>query len=146
MDVVRVVMRGCADVADVGLAFEYFAGDALGDAPGLRLRDLERLALAGEGELASLVAVPVLEHDAADARGVKAARDAVQHNLRHRRLALFRLAAGFEIDRLREAMLLAARLALRDQRRIVRAVAARHDGGMGRRRQRRGLDRAGARR
>jgi hypothetical protein len=75
--------------------------------PRLAVGDPQRLALAGEGELAGEVAMPVLVDHPAHGGRVQAAADPVEDDLRDRCLPLLGLAARLEIDRLREAALLA---------------------------------------
>src|SRR6195952_4406660 len=115
-----VVMRRAADVGEVGLAVHDLVGDALGGAPGVGLVDAQRLALAGEGELAGLVVRAVLVDDAANAGGIEATGRTIEHDLGDSRLSLLRLAARFEIHRLSEGLaLMRAALAARSEERRV---------------------------
>src|SRR5215207_1275368 len=114
-DIVGVVMRRRADIGEIGFALEHLLRDARGRAPGIGVGDAQRLALAGEGELAGEMPVPVLVDDAADRGRVEAALHPVQHHLGDRGLPFLGLAAGLEIDRLGEAALLAAEIVRVDQ-------------------------------
>src|SRR5690606_39123922 len=64
--VIGVVVRRAADLGEERLAAQHLFGDARGDFPWLRLGDAQRLALTGEGELATQMAVTILIDDAAD--------------------------------------------------------------------------------
>ena len=86
--VIGVVMGGVANVRNIGLAVDDLVGDAHRLAPGFGFGDAERPAVAGEGELAGIVAPAVLKDDAADGRRIEAAGDAVQDDLGNRSLAL----------------------------------------------------------
>ena len=117
--IVGVVMRRGADFRQIGRAVIDLARDPDRVAPGSRLGDAQRLALAGEGELAGQVAVAVLVDHAADAARIEPALHAVEHHLRHRRLSLERLGAGLEIDGFREAALFFRHALRRDQLGVV---------------------------
>src|SRR5690606_16412378 len=63
-------------------------------------------AVAGEGELAAVAPIVVLIDDPADRVRIGGIADAVQDDLRDRRLSLHRFAARLEIDAGSEALLL----------------------------------------
>ena len=104
MHPVRVVVGRLGHFRHPQLAVEHVAGDVLGARPGVGLGDDVRNAVAGEGELAGIVAVGILVNDAADVVWIKRREHAVHHYLRDRDLAAHRFAARFEIDRVGEAL------------------------------------------
>ena len=105
MHPIGVIVRGVADLRQPQLAVEHVAGDLLGLLPHVGLVDLVGDAVAGEGELAGELAVRVLVDHAADVVRIEAGEHPVHHHLGDRDLAALHLAAGFEIDRLGEALL-----------------------------------------
>ena len=64
------------------------------------------MIVAGEGELARQMPVRVLIDHVADIARIIAGEGAVQDHLRDRHLAALDLAAGFEIDRVGETLLM----------------------------------------
>src|SRR5487761_2308621 len=113
--IIGVIMGGIAHFGDISLAFRHLFGDFFGLLPIFWLNYRQRLAVAGEGKLASIVHPPVLEHNAADGLGIKPGFDAVENDLRHCRLPLWALAARLKINCLRQTMLLSRRLVGRNQ-------------------------------
>src|SRR5208283_3881773 len=99
-DIGGVIVDRLGDRRIVGLAADDLIGDPGRRRPRTRLLDAERLAFAGEGELAGEWTVAVLIDHAADRGRIDAAADAVEHHLRDRRLAGLGLRARLEIDRL----------------------------------------------
>ena len=89
--------------------------------PRLGLADAEGSAIAGEGELAGVAMAAVLEHDAADGRGIEAGSHAVEDDLGHGGLAFLGFAARLEIDRLGEAAFFRIETVGRDAARDSRA-------------------------
>ena len=81
------------------------------------------MALAGERELAGEGPIAVLIDHAAHIGRKEAAAHAIEHDLRHRRLAVLRFAPGFKIDRLGEAALLARQILGIDERGVVGRIA-----------------------
>src|SRR5579872_5746936 len=117
--VIGVIVQRGADFLIVDFAVCHILRDPHRNAPGTRLFDAQRLSFAGEGELAGEGAIAVLIDDAANIRRIKPAAYAIEHDLRDCRLTVFRLATGFEIDRLGKAALLARRIFGVDQRGVV---------------------------
>ncbi len=87
--IVGVVMCRRADVGDIGLARRDGIGDPHRIAPGIRLTDSQGFAFTGKRELARVIMVTILVDDPANRRRIKAARNPIQHHLRHRGLAFF---------------------------------------------------------
>src|SRR5262249_46363144 len=105
MHPVRVLVPGLADLGQPEFAVEHFRRDALGPRPHIGLAHDVGNAVAGERELAMETAVGVLVDDAADRVGIFAGEHAVEYHLGHRHLAAHGFAAGFEVDRLGQALL-----------------------------------------
>src|SRR4051812_48333974 len=131
-DVIRMIMGRAAHIRHVGSALENRIRDPLRGVPGFTVGDAQGPALAGEGELAGQVPVPVLVDDAADRGRVETAFHPVEHHLGDRRLPFLRLAARLEIHRLGKAALLGVHLVRIDEFGVARAfrVGPRRDRGV----------------